>query len=842
MVDLATLSFLRTITQLKNNSSEEISAWDQDNVNIEQENSESSESFFATGVGSSTKDFEIPILELETFDNLDTYYFVSSGVFYTAFAKNSLSLKLAAYCFNVELGVGQIQRIFYITLNLLVKYGLIKRYDQYVHKGGSSKTIVNFGIPWEQLHVNLLGGYTPAPSITLCIAEDLVRYGWSAASLTPLMIKNYAGLKESKINPSAVFIMDSVLHQIDYGSLALSEKLYSTLLVTELFNTKQALANSKKETKQTHEAYKKVSNQFKVTTQLLGINDHILNILEKLDGILAKNKVRKKITTKFTPTEYKELLTFWAEALGRGVANAEHYNTILTLLKDPQVEAQIVESREPSLGGELKYSKPKLINFPGSEGLKSLYVTKMELKCKLFELQNNYLQILARKRALQQFEGLLDLLKNQNFNNFYLQHFLDFRGRVYSRSVLSTINTKWLRSIYYYGDWTEMELDQLDKQLIQTKTYAIISCYFNFIETLNPASNRPVVLQAIIWCLVDLAKPFKTRLAVDSKVSLQTFLEKGVEIYKKAKDILYIDESIEFEENLEINKTIMILKELIAGNVSKKYFLHKDSTASVLQHLFKVVGVRDRGALEACNIAGIDVWTDPYTVILEDFLKNTTISTASLPFFNRSALKKVMMTYHYSATYHTAVKYFLQACKEKVVGNSALSKETEKTLNTDFLKFFNYLKNHHETNLFYEIESLKLTENLKDLVFQDQSQVSLLYCKTKAIRSEVKLASENLRTTFTSQKVENETFDKLKTRRAFRANTIHALDANYARKVLNYLPVLVVHDSFAPSIQQISLVIDKLNEIYKERVLVVEFFETKNAHLIDQAFSIFIIL
>lgn len=833
IVDLILVCFLKSITQLKINSSDEpinIQEYiDNDLLDDEEQNLyiyEENEMF----------------LDKEDFTNLEKYFYVNNKIFYKTFVKNSFCLNLVAYCFDVDLEINAIQRIFYIIINLLVKYNVIKQSIQTIRKGSVSKTIINYGIEYKQYHINLLSGYTPLPSITLNLNGILIRYGWSSISVNLLMIQNPFGYKQSKINPSGVFILDSVCHKIDYQQLELSDDLFNRLLKLEYINIKKELETLKNKIKEECGVYKKITDELTTFNKLLKISNKTLLILGKLDGIITNNVLKKKIDNKLTKKEYIELLHFWENSLSKDITNIDYYKKTAELLKDKNISSYIMEDGELNNKIKNKYPKLKLKNFPGSLEISKLFSKKLEIKSNFLKLKNDYLKLLARKRTIQQFKILLELLKHKNFNNFYLQHFLDFRGRIYSKSYLSTINTKWLRSIYFYGEWTEAELKNLDEQLLQSKTYNIISKYFDYIKVLNLQIVRPVILQAVVWCLVDIAKFYKSTLIADSKISLETFLKFGIKIFKENTVFPVIDNNLEFEEILEINKTITILHELIKGKISKKYFLSKDSTASVLQHLFKLIGVKNEKALQICNIDGIDVWTDPYTVILEDFLKTIDISENSQSYFTRSNLKKVMMTYHYSASYYTSLNYFLQACKNKKNNFKIFSKEVENELKKDFIKFFDYLRKQHETKLLYEVESVKLTENIKDLVFQDQSVVSLLYYKTKNTRFEVKLASENLRTSFTSQKIQENIVDKTKTSRAYRANTVHACDANYARKVLDYLPILVVHDSFAPSIQQISLAIDKLNEIYKERILVVDLLKTENAYLINKSFSIFIVL
>lgn len=140
------------------------------------------------------------------------------------------------------------------------------------------------------------------------------------------------------------------------------------------------------------------------------------------------------------------------------------------------------------------------------------------------------------------------------------------------------------------------------------------------------------------------------------------------------------------------------------------------------------------------------------------------------------------------------------------------------------------------------MESTRLLNRSTNLVFCDNSKVNLDYYKTKYIRGEVNMKSQNIRRSYTDIGCVGSVVDITKTRRAYRANAVHAHDAAYMRRLVINTKMLCVHDTFAIPILSTCLVIDWANIIYKEPVLVEQFFNTKNAHLIDSAFSIFIIL
>lgn len=830
-VDVATLCFFRTMLQFQTNI-------DFIDVDLSEDILKFKQSKNINSLDENIDDLNKDILDFKLNEN---FCFINSTIFCQSFIKNSTVLSLLSYCFGVKLDLIKIQRIFHITISLLWKNKIIKRITQVVRVKSVLKTIINYELPWNINYCSLIIGYTPIPSVTIALGDDLLRYGWSSVSVIYLLTKNNRSQEQSNINSSAIHAMDSIYHYIDYELLELCDNLYSKLLKNKLLIAESSAIELKEKIKQIGEVYKDVLKIFKKLSKSLNIDNSILNILTKLEKILIKGKLKSKLNIKLSEIEYNKLINFWINALALNLKNNEYYKTTLNYLENKNTKDRIINNNF-TINNKNNYPKLKLKNFPGSEELLESYAKLKKVKSDLFELQNNYLEILAKIRTLQQHETVINILKEKKINEYCLQHHVDFRGRAYSNSILSVINTKWMRSIIYYGYFTEEELMKLDEEVIATNAYNNLSKCFYLIKNLNLINQRPLILQGIMWCLIDLAKHYKNEITKDCKISLEDFIKKGLEIFKKAKNITYIDENLDFDQNLEINKVCIIINELIAGNITKKYYLNKDTTASVLQHLLKILGIRDEKALELCNLAGNNVWTDPYMVILDNFFKNNTINEVSKLFFNRNNLKRVMMTYYYSVTYYTALKYFLKSCRSQGPYKLVISEAIEKSLIEDFLKFFNYLKNNHEIDLFFEIKSSKLKKNPKNITLLDDSNIILIYYTKYNKRVEVKHKNGDIRTTFTTYYLKNNQIDWIKTGAAFIPNLIHAFDANYARRILSCYPNLVVHDSFAPCIQQICQVVDKLNEVYKYDVIVNKLFKTKNDELINEKYNMFIIL
>ncbi len=399
---------------------------------------------------------------------------------------------------------------------------------------------------------------------------------------------------------------------------------------------------------------------------------------------------------------------------------------------------------------------------------------------------------------------------------FKLQHYYDFRGRIYCKSPLSIINNKWLRSVYTYTGGSNVEItEELRGSTKNTKSYKKIQAQFCKLETGKFRTVKcDYMKQIIIWCLVELAKLFKTKLLDNGKITLDNFVDGGLELYSLYKENKTPKlDSLDLDEVLEFQKVCYILDDIILEMPVQNYFICKDSTASVLQHLFKFLGIKDGAALVMCNINSGTTWFDPYTAIVSDFFKTNNVQKTNEKYFTRKTLKKVIMTFHYSVSFRQAFKYFLEA-------NSMIYKvDVVLDLEADFRKFFNYLSENHETNLFYKHPSGILMENPRDVEYFDGTQIKFNYYTHSIVRSEVKSKSLGIRKTYNTMQINSEKIDKTKTRRAFRANLIHSHDSSYLRKLLINLTMLTVHDMFAIPITQVCIAIDRANESFRHELI-----------------------
>ena len=92
--------------------------------------------------------------------------------------------------------------------------------------------------------------------------------------------------------------------------------------------------------------------------------------------------------------------------------------------------------------------------------------------------------------------------------------------------------------------------------------------------------------------------------------------------------------------------------------------ISKDATASVFQHLVKILGARDEKSYQFCNLNSSDIWYDTYTLVINDWIdKNKNLINKNKldnfnEIFNRSNIKQTMMTQNYGAGYKKCWKEF----------------------------------------------------------------------------------------------------------------------------------------------------------------------------------------
>jgi hypothetical protein len=194
----------------------------------------------------------------------------------------------------------------------------------------------------------------------------------------------------------------------------------------------------------------------------------------------------------------------------------------------------------------------------------------------------------------------LEQFKNVFINGFYLAYFLDFRGRVYSHSIISPVGNRIFRFLYSYGQYSNDDLSNFKFKN---------TCLAPFIKKLflqnnlhknysNINLNDDVHLHYVYTFFLEMGKIFKKKhlIRLGGKFSIFNFLEIGAQEFKT-----FDPHGEDFETLLEYNYVKNILTKA-NNNDKSQIIIYKDATASAIQLLMLVLGPASEARLEQCNL------------------------------------------------------------------------------------------------------------------------------------------------------------------------------------------------------------------------------------------------
>lgn len=424
---------------------------------------------------------------------------------------------------------------------------------------------------------------------------------------------------------------------------------------------------------------------------------------------------------------------------------------------------------------------------------------------------------------------------------FFLAYFFDFRGRLYSDSIISPIGNRIFRFLYHYGNYTTLELSNFEKPLnfSEAGAYDIISSTSLIDKTFLEKAEKNLILKKIlIIVFFELGKAIKSYKINEfgGRMSFKDFVLNGVEVFRLySSNELEAKFPLDFDSQLEILYVLNILKNY---NDEKyiKHIIYKDATASAIQLLMVLLESSDVINLRICNLVDDGYWYDTYFFIIENFKKRYPLNLISITHFNRKNLKKTIMTYNYSAT-------FLTCWKEFSVGLKLKEDEFHIVLE-DFKEFFKYLKEIFEKDVFFKKSSKSLVNFFKkklensgevEITTSDDSKAYTEYREITLIRLDKKY--QNLRFSITFQSL-SDNLDLQKIYRSLRPNLVHSLDASYVRLVVDRLPwgIITIHDSFGIDILNVSLLLNIANTAINELHLKEKFYLIRKSEILGSNF------
>lgn len=478
----------------------------------------------------------------------------------------------------------------------------------------------------------------------------------------------------------------------------------------------------------------------------------------------------------------------------------------------------------------------------------------------LSSLKNIFYSVKAQKENSKLYHVLLIIYVKKYkilFNEeFYLSYYFDFRGRLYSDSVISPTGNKWFRFLYNYGIYNNFELENIkfyDKKILQPYYDSILN-QTDVIKKYPNIINKTFNMYIITICFFEIGKIYKSNyLNSENKLSYKDFIDIGITEYNK----FSIDNNnIEKKKELEFKYIINILNSY-NNSIYIKFIIWKDATASAIQLQMLIYGTDNENNYKYVNLINDGFWRDTYSHIINLFkeeinketliksfltqleanrlknlnqnLKKTTnlnynVKIPDLNFsekyFNRNSLKKTIMTYNYSASSKTCYEEFLHE----------IEYDNKKTnfLYIEFILFYKFIEYFFNCDYFFnQIEQSKLDDilsemfksNIYSLQTPDNSTVFYDYLKSIKLRKNRFIDGE--RKTVQFQQYINE-IDEKKTKRAFKPNFIHSVDGTIVRIILKLYKIAIstVHDSFGIDILNVMVLIKlaniAMNEINKK--------------------------
>lgn len=414
---------------------------------------------------------------------------------------------------------------------------------------------------------------------------------------------------------------------------------------------------------------------------------------------------------------------------------------------------------------------------------------------------------------------------------FYFHYYFDFRGRIYADSPIGYTHNRLFRSFYYYGVYTKNEIEEFSKKIPQNvlKTTELIYQKTDIKKKYpNLDFENMVVRYYIDVIFFELGKIFKKKYIEKNNGSL-SFEELhliGIDHFNNG----YL-ESDTLYTKIEYLSLINMLDDL-SSNLFLKYAIFKDATASGLQILTLLLGPKDWTVFEKSNFLKKNIWYDTYYYIIQEFLKKEKIpQTIADEYFNRSTLKRTIMTYNYNATLLTCWDYFKDENNLPWDFNDQLNQQ----IWPFFQKFYKFLKKMFSQSNYYANSTDEIIQFFKKKIInnehiyfsiQDDFEMQLRYYEL-IIDKRLDLIAHGVtskRFTYLMRKISEKPNDK-KTFRALQANFTHFFDAYFLRVIslrLGY-PVMTIHDSIGIDILNIfnfeEIVQQVFQEFYEENPL-----------------------
>lgn len=403
------------------------------------------------------------------------------------------------------------------------------------------------------------------------------------------------------------------------------------------------------------------------------------------------------------------------------------------------------------------------------------------------------------------------------FDSFYLPHFYDSRGRIYSKSVLSPTNNKLIRIFIKLSKRGKDFSDEaFYKFIIKVPLSGFELKIFNKNFLLKNITNQETKYLCIIY-LIEIAKLFKSELLRGAKFSVSI-----LEFIRLACN--KINGCIEFRDEYDrftFQKYCFSIFEVLNGGIGG-FSIFKDSTASAFQHWSLNLGSKPSEDY-VLNMKGF-LWSDLYTYSINTFLRSSPKYKVIFKFINRKLLKRSIMTVGYNVTFYSFLAYYLSELDNYLISNNLSLSEEEAILVKEFAKrFFDYLYSEFFLVL-YNKDRKSFIDSLDPLnIGVGGNSFNFAYTKVIGVKADV-YGRGSYRIVIKRNVFSLEEIDHKATRRGLDPNLIQAYDACLARYLISQdLDLVSIHDEFGVSDYELPYLINHVNAYFNSEKKVSNF-------------------
>lgn len=186
---------------------------------------------------------------------------------------------------------------------------------------------------------------------------------------------------------------------------------------------------------------------------------------------------------------------------------------------------------------------------------------------------------------------------------FFLTYFFDFRGRLYSDSLVSPMGNKIFRFLYNYGTYTTADLEIIKLEDVELAALHLIYEKSGLLEYFPETKANLIFKKIAVVVFFELGKIIKSQMLEKCGGRLQflTFVGGGAEVFEKFYKKECLDPLPGFETQLEIFYLFYILENFYKKNYIK-HIIYKDATASAIQLLMVLLETTNERNLKICNL------------------------------------------------------------------------------------------------------------------------------------------------------------------------------------------------------------------------------------------------